>query len=100
LNVERENPEGESAEQSMESGFSTKGFGSLSSSISGGISPVRNPLPRALVKLHFKTSKQNFALILFLFFYVGTIKANSTNGESFRNAIKSPPYFSFVQLAQ
>jgi hypothetical protein len=55
LDVERENPEGESAEQSMESGFSTKGFGSLSSSITGGVSPVRNPLPRALVTLHFET---------------------------------------------
>ena len=76
MDVERENPEGESAEQSMESGFSTKGFGSLSSSITGGVSPVRNPLPRALVTLHFETWKTYFALI-FTFLCLGTIKANS-----------------------
>ncbi|KAI9561613.1 hypothetical protein GHT06_012573 [Daphnia sinensis] len=48
---ERENPEGESSEQSMESGLSTKGFGSLSSSAMGGITPVKTPLPRTLAPL-------------------------------------------------
>lgn len=48
---ERENPEGESSEQSMESGLSTKGFGGLSSSTMGGITPVKTPLPRTLAPL-------------------------------------------------
>ncbi|XP_057377141.1 uncharacterized protein LOC130698500 [Daphnia carinata] len=48
---ERENPEGESSEQSMESGLSTKGFGGLSSSTMGGITPIKTPLPRTLAPL-------------------------------------------------